>query len=123
MADVKRGFARYPGDQVWLAYPPGVQKQLDAGRLQVKGQYQARADIEASQTPESAMPKGNQSHETWLAYAVSQGMPRDEAAQLTRDQIKEIAEKKIVDLNCASIESAMAMIEGSARSMGLEVVG
>lgn len=88
MADVKRGFARYPGDQVWLAYPPGVQKQLDAGRLQVKGQYQARADIEASQTPESAMPKGNQSHETWLAYAVSQGMPRDEAAQLTRDQIK-----------------------------------
>ncbi len=43
--------------------------------------------------------------------------------KVTRDQIKEIAEKKIVDLNCASIESAMAMIEGSARSMGLEVVG
>jgi hypothetical protein len=88
MADVKRGFARYPGDQVWLAYPPGVQIQLDSGRLQVKGQYQARADVEATQTPESAMPRGNASHEMWLAYAVSQGMPRDEAAQLTRDQIK-----------------------------------
>ena len=37
--------------------------------------------------------------------------------------LREIAEKKIVDLNCDSIESAVAMIEGSARSMGLEVVG
>ena len=43
--------------------------------------------------------------------------------KVTRDQVKEIAEKKIVDLNCESIESAMKMIEGSARSMGLEVVG
>ena len=34
-----------------------------------------------------------------------------------------IAEKKLVDLNCASVDSAVAMIEGSARSMGLEVVG
>ena len=38
-------------------------------------------------------------------------------------QVREIAEKKIVDLNCATVEAAMAMIEGSARSMGLEVVG
>ena len=43
--------------------------------------------------------------------------------RVTRAQVREIAEKKIVDLNCASVESAMAMIEGSARSMGLEVVG
>ena len=41
--------------------------------------------------------------------------------RVTRDQIREIAEKKMVDLNCDSVESAMAMIEGSARSMGLEV--
>ena len=40
-----------------------------------------------------------------------------------RDQIREIAEKKMVDLNCDTVESAMAMIEGSARSMGLEVAG
>ena len=43
--------------------------------------------------------------------------------RVTRSQVREIAEKKIVDLNCATVEAAMAMIEGSARSMGLEVVG
>ena len=43
--------------------------------------------------------------------------------KISRAQIKEIAEKKIVDLNCDSVESAMKMIEGSARSMGVEVVG
>ena len=43
--------------------------------------------------------------------------------KITRAQLREIAEKKIVDLNCDTLESAVAMIEGSARSMGLEVVG
>lgn len=38
-------------------------------------------------------------------------------------QINEIAEKKMADLNCDTVESASAMIRGSARSMGLEVVG
>jgi large subunit ribosomal protein L11 len=41
--------------------------------------------------------------------------------RVTRDQIREIAEKKMVDLNCDTVESAMAVIEGSARSMGMEV--
>ncbi|KFG69278.1 50S ribosomal protein L11 [Microvirga sp. BSC39] len=41
--------------------------------------------------------------------------------RVTRDQIREIAEKKMVDLNCDTVESAIAMIEGSARSMGMEV--
>ncbi len=45
------------------------------------------------------------------------------AGRVTRAQVREIAEKKIVDMNCATVEAAMAMIEGSARSMGLEVVG
>ena len=45
----------------------------------------------------------------------------NKAGSVTRDQIREIAEKKMADLNCDSIEAAMAMIEGSARSMGLEV--
>jgi large subunit ribosomal protein L11 len=45
------------------------------------------------------------------------------AGKVTKAQIKEIAEKKMPDLNSATIESAMAQIEGSARSMGLEVVG
>ena len=48
---------------------------------------------------------------------------RGPVGRVTRAQVREIAEKKIVDLNCATVESAMAMIEGSARSMGLEVVG
>ena len=43
--------------------------------------------------------------------------------KITKAQITEIASKKIVDLNCSTVEAAAAMIEGSARSMGLEVVG
>ncbi|MCP8941067.1 50S ribosomal protein L11 [Alsobacter sp. SYSU M60028] len=42
--------------------------------------------------------------------------------KVTKAQIREIASAKMPDLNCATVESAMAMIEGSARSMGLEVV-
>jgi large subunit ribosomal protein L11 len=40
---------------------------------------------------------------------------------VTRKQVREIAEQKMKDLNCDSIEAAMKMIEGSARSMGLSV--
>ena len=43
--------------------------------------------------------------------------------KVTTAQIAEIAEKKMADLNCDTVESASAMIRGSARSMGLEVVG
>ena len=43
--------------------------------------------------------------------------------KVTAAQINEIAEKKMADLNCDSVESAASMIKGSARSMGLEVVG
>jgi large subunit ribosomal protein L11 len=46
---------------------------------------------------------------------------RDMAGSVTKAQVKEIAEKKMKDLNCDSIESAMRMVEGSARSMGIEV--
>jgi large subunit ribosomal protein L11 len=45
------------------------------------------------------------------------------AGQVSKAQIKEIAEQKMKDLNCDTIDSAMRMIEGSARSMGLEVTG
>jgi large subunit ribosomal protein L11 len=48
---------------------------------------------------------------------------RGAVGSVTKDQVKEIAEKKMKDLNCATIEAAMRMVEGSARSMGLEVVG
>jgi large subunit ribosomal protein L11 len=43
------------------------------------------------------------------------------AGQVTRTQVRDIAEKKMKDLNAVSIEGAMKMVEGSARSMGLEV--
>ena len=46
---------------------------------------------------------------------------RDKAGSVTKAQVKEIAEQKMKDLNCDTVESAMRMIEGSARSMGLEV--
>ncbi len=42
--------------------------------------------------------------------------------QVTKDQIREIAELKMKDLNARDIDAAMRIIEGSARSMGLEVV-
>jgi large subunit ribosomal protein L11 len=48
---------------------------------------------------------------------------RDRAGSVSRQQVKEIAEKKMKDLNCDSVEAAMKMVEGSARSMGLEVTG
>jgi large subunit ribosomal protein L11 len=46
---------------------------------------------------------------------------RGAVGSVTRAQVKEIAENKMKDLNCETIESAMKMVEGSARSMGLEV--
>jgi large subunit ribosomal protein L11 len=46
---------------------------------------------------------------------------RDKAGAVSKAQVREIAEKKMKDLNCDTIEAAMRMVEGSARSMGLEV--
>jgi large subunit ribosomal protein L11 len=46
---------------------------------------------------------------------------RDVAGAVTKEQVREIAEQKMKDLNCDTIEAAMRMVEGSARSMGLEV--
>ncbi|MBH0237537.1 50S ribosomal protein L11 [Methylobrevis albus] len=45
------------------------------------------------------------------------------SGQITREQLHEIANTKLVDMNAADIDAAVRMIEGSARSMGLEVVG
>ncbi|AWN54008.1 50S ribosomal protein L11 [Methylobacterium sp. 17Sr1-1] len=43
------------------------------------------------------------------------------AGKISEAQIREIAEKKMPDLNCDSVDSAVAMIRGSARAMGLEI--
>ena len=47
---------------------------------------------------------------------------RNKVAKISRDKVKEIAETKMKDLNAASIEAAMRMVEGTARSMGIEIV-
>lgn len=50
------------------------------------------------------------------------GVPnKDKVGRVTKDQIKKIAETKMKDLNASSIETAMLMVEGTARSMGIEV--
>jgi large subunit ribosomal protein L11 len=50
------------------------------------------------------------------------GVPnKDKVGKVTKAQIREIAQTKLPDLNAATVESAMRMIEGSAKSMGLEI--
>ena len=48
---------------------------------------------------------------------------RDKVGQVTWDQIKEIAQDKMPDMNCFTLEAAMRMVAGTARSMGISVVG
>ena len=47
---------------------------------------------------------------------------KDKVAKLTKSQIRKIAELKMPDLNASSIEAAMSMVAGTARSMGVQVV-
>ncbi len=48
---------------------------------------------------------------------------RQKVGRVTREQIREIAQVKMPDLNATDLEAAMRQIEGTARSMGIEVVG
>jgi large subunit ribosomal protein L11 len=48
---------------------------------------------------------------------------RGAVGQVTREQVRAIAEQKLKDLNARDVDAAMRMVEGSARSMGVEVVG
>ena len=51
------------------------------------------------------------------------GVPnKNKVAKITSEQIRKIAEQKMPDLNAANVESAISMIAGTARSMGIEVV-
>jgi large subunit ribosomal protein L11 len=52
----------------------------------------------------------------------SSAQRREKVGQISRDQLREIAELKLRDLNTTSVEAAMKMVEGTARSMGIEVV-
>ena len=58
----------------------------------------------------AGMPKGS-------------GVPnRDKVAKVGRDKVREIAELKMPDLNANTVEQGMRMVEGTARSMGIEIV-
>jgi large subunit ribosomal protein L11 len=48
---------------------------------------------------------------------------RSKVGKVTWDQVRVIAEDKMPDLNCFSVESAMRMVAGTARSMGINVIG
>ena len=48
---------------------------------------------------------------------------RNKVGQITWDQVREIAQDKMPDMNCFTLEAAMRMIAGTARSMGINVVG
>ncbi len=48
---------------------------------------------------------------------------RKKVAEVTMDQVRKIAEDKMVDLNCFTVKSAMKMVAGTARSMGITVKG
>ena len=52
----------------------------------------------------------------------SSAQRREKVGQISRGQLREIAEIKLRDLNTSSVEAAMEMVEGTARSMGIEVV-
>lgn len=88
ITDVKKGWAAFVGDKVWLSLPVGVQTQLDSGKLQVLTEHEAREAIGDSQALAAMMPRGNAAHSAWLEFAVAQGMDRREAEGLTRDQIR-----------------------------------
>jgi large subunit ribosomal protein L11 len=53
----------------------------------------------------------------------SQTPRRESVGRVTREQVRQIAETKMVDLNANDIDAAMKQVEGTARSMGIEVVG
>lgn len=60
------------------------------------------------------------------AAKIKSGSPesnRQKVAKITWEQVKAIAENKMVDLNCFTVESAMNMVAGTARSMGINVLG
>ncbi|MEG0467653.1 MAG: 50S ribosomal protein L11, partial [Mucinivorans sp.] len=48
---------------------------------------------------------------------------RKRSGDVTWDQVREIAQGKMVDMNCFTVESAMSMVAGTARSMGIKVNG
>ncbi len=75
-------------------------------------------DIEIKSSPAAVLIK------TAAGIEKGSGEPNtNKVGTITKDQVRTIAQEKLEDLNAGSIESAMRVIEGTARSMGVEVEG
>lgn len=102
-------------------------QQFNAATQHVKGKvvgcvitvYADRSfDFVVKSSPASVLLK------TAAGVEKASGRPQDrDGGKVTRDQVRAIAEEKMEDLNAGSVESAMRMIEGTARSMGIVVEG
>ncbi|MEE2718426.1 MAG: 50S ribosomal protein L11 [Planctomycetota bacterium] len=80
--------------------------------------YQDRSfDFEIKSSPASSLLK------TAAGLDKGSGEPQNIVGSVTRDQVRAIAEEKMEDLNSATVETAMRVIEGTARSMGITVEG
>ncbi|HBZ97790.1 MAG TPA: 50S ribosomal protein L11 [Phycisphaerales bacterium] len=80
--------------------------------------YQDRSfDFEIKSSPAASLLK------TAAGLDKGSGEPQNIVGSVTRDQVRAIAEEKMEDLNSATVETAMRVIEGTARSMGITVEG
>ena len=61
-------------------------------------------------------------NQVWQLQKGSGKPNKEKVAKITKEQVKAIAEQKMEDLNAASVEAAMSMVAGTARSMGVVVV-
>ena len=81
-------------------------------KLQIKGGAANPSPPVAIQLLETAKIKGGSAEPN-----------RKKVAELTWEQVKQIAEDKMTDLNCFEVEAAMKMVAGTARSMGITIKG
>jgi len=73
-------------------------------------------------TPRGLGVDGEDGHRDGEVRARDEAPGRGVAGTVSRDQVRDIATKKLKDLNAVDVDAAMRMVEGSARSMGLQVV-
>ena len=91
----------------------------DAAELIVKN-----AKLYYEEGDESVLPRSIATRQAFRKVQKGSAQPnRDKVGQVTWDQIREIAQDKMPDMNCFTLESAMRMVAGTARSMGISVVG
>jgi large subunit ribosomal protein L11 len=99
-----------------------VSNGAPAPRRRKKVQAVVKLQIKAGQaTPAPPVGTALGQHGVNIMEKGSGEPNRNKVAQITSDQVRQIAERKMVDLNATTIEAAMKIIQGTARSMGIEV--